>query len=210
MYEFPLLILDNQHWRRWLTGTHTLRLLCDSSEMSYMTMWFLNVLLPRKKQQLEDPAWRIASTYKVIVSSFNREQRRVRHVLVRRSFESTLMANGTELDTSLCDIPPLSSNLTRYLSSKESAVWLYHPAEGKDREVDRWGRKESASRPAARLKSSYIYRKGSRRKMPKLPTHTWPCVVMGHWWVRREWILFLFGRCLRTKDNNITSCICWV
>lgn len=173
-------------------------------------MWFLNVLLPRKKQQLEDPAWRIASTYKVIVSSFNREQRRVRHVLVRRSFESTLMANGTELDTSLCDIPPLSSNLTRYLSSKESAVWLYHPAEGKDREVDRWGRKESASRPAARLKSSYIYRKGSRRKMPKLPTHTWPCVVMGHWWARREWILFLFGRCLRTKDNNITSCICWM
>lgn len=84
------------------------------------------------------------------------------------------MANGTELDTSLSDILPLSSNLTRYLFSKESAVWLYHPAEVKDREVDRWGRKESASLPAASLKSSYIYRKGSRQKIPKLPiqTHT--------------------------------------
>lgn len=89
-----------------------------------------------------------------------------------RGFESALMANGRELDTSLCDIPPLSSNLPHHPFSEENAVCLYHPAEGKDGEADRWGRKESAPLPAASLKSSYIYKNASRPKIPKLPTHT--------------------------------------
>lgn len=34
--------------------------------------------------------------------------------------------------------------------------------------------------------------------------HARPCVVMTHWWWLRP--LFFFGRCLRSRDNSITSC----
>lgn len=62
------------------------------------------------------------------------------------------------------------------LSENKCTGWFHPCTKIRGRQAARWGRgngrKESASTPAAIRKSGYIYRKGSRSKMPKpLGTH---------------------------------------
>lgn len=58
--------------------------------------------------------------YNVIMSAFTKEQLGEAYVVaLHRGFES---ANGTEPDASLCDIPPLSADITRHPLSKERAA----------------------------------------------------------------------------------------
>lgn len=87
--------------------------------MSYMAVRFLNeLLLPQKG------SWKIrlleSQMYKCIVSAFTKDQLgEPCLVALHRGFES---ANGTEPDTALCDILPLSADITRHPLSKERAA----------------------------------------------------------------------------------------
>lgn len=87
--------------------------------MSYMAVRFLNEFLLSQKR-----SWKIrlleSQMHKVIMSAFTKDQLGEPCVVaLHRGFES---ANGTEPDTSLCDIPPLSADITRHPFSKERAA----------------------------------------------------------------------------------------
>lgn len=81
-----------------------------------MAVRFLNGFLLGQKR-----SWNIQLLESVIMSAFTKDQLGEACVVaLHRGFES---ANGTEPDTSLCDIPPLSADITRHPFSKERAAW---------------------------------------------------------------------------------------
>lgn len=131
------------------------------------------------------------------------------------------MANGTELDTSLCDISPLSSNLTRH-PSKESAVWLRLRAEVKDREADRWGgeRKVLPHQLLAWKVVTFREMEADERRLNNQHTHTHKHMhdLVSSWVTNGsddDSLFSLEGVKVQSIDNTITSWLtewvtmCW-